>query len=71
MLGSAFEADDAVQEALLRAWRGRSGFQGRSSLRSWLYAVVTSFLDPQLFPRFGLPPPWPEPAPIDRRASDA
>ncbi len=41
MLGSAHDADDAVQEALLRAWRALPRFEGRSSVRTWLYAVVT------------------------------
>ncbi|MDR8411354.1 sigma-70 family RNA polymerase sigma factor [Nonomuraea sp. 3-1Str] len=41
MLGSAHDADDALQEALLRAWRGLSRFEARGSLRSWLYAVAT------------------------------
>jgi len=41
MLGSAQDAEDAVQDALLRAWRGFGGFQGRGSLRSWLYTVAT------------------------------
>ncbi|HZS15834.1 MAG TPA: sigma factor, partial [Candidatus Dormibacteraeota bacterium] len=35
MLGSPFEAEDAVQETLLRAWRGMDDFEGRASLRSW------------------------------------
>jgi RNA polymerase sigma-70 factor (ECF subfamily) len=41
ILGSAHDADDALQDALLRAWRGLPRFEGRSSLRSWLYTVVT------------------------------
>jgi len=41
MLGSTHDADDALQDALLRAWRGLERFEGRSSLRSWLYTVAT------------------------------
>ncbi len=41
MLGSTHDADDALQDALLRAWKGVAGFEGRSSLRSWLYTVAT------------------------------
>jgi RNA polymerase sigma-70 factor, ECF subfamily len=42
MLGSVPDAEDAVQDALLRAWRGLASFEGRSSLRSWLYAIATN-----------------------------
>jgi RNA polymerase sigma-70 factor, ECF subfamily len=42
MLGSVFDADDAVQESMLRAWRGADGFEGRSAARSWLYRIATN-----------------------------
>src|SRR6266536_5303893 len=42
MLGSFDEAEDLVQETLLRAWRGRSTFEGRSLLRTWLYRIATN-----------------------------
>src|SRR5437879_12333673 len=42
MLGSFDEAEDLVQETLLRAWRGRAGFEGRSMVRTWLYRIATN-----------------------------
>lgn len=58
MLGSVTDADDAVQETMLRAWRHLDGFEGRSSVRTWLYRIAARvcLLDTAtLFPRFGLP----------------
>src|ERR1700727_2086140 len=42
MLGSVHDAEDALQDAMLRAWRGLSKFEGRSSFRSWLYTIATN-----------------------------
>ncbi|MEV3922784.1 RNA polymerase subunit sigma-70 [Actinomadura coerulea] len=51
MVGSAHDAEDLVQESYLRAWRSYSGFEGRASIRSWLYKIATNVCLTALKPR--------------------
>jgi RNA polymerase sigma-70 factor (ECF subfamily) len=64
MLGSRSDAEDAVQETLLRAWRGHGRFQGRSELRSWLYRIATNVCIDMLNARSRRPTPL-DPAPLE------
>ena len=68
MLGSVQDAEDQVQETLLSAWRGIDGFEGRASVRAWLYKIATNRCLDEIRrrPRHGLPPD--QGAPGDPRA---
>jgi RNA polymerase sigma-70 factor, ECF subfamily len=57
MLGSPFEAEDAVQDTLIRGWRHIDSFEGRSSLRSWLYRIATNVCNDMLRGRQRTPQP--------------
>ncbi|MFK4637512.1 RNA polymerase sigma-70 factor (TIGR02960 family) [Paenarthrobacter histidinolovorans] len=71
IIGSVDDADDLLQEVLLAAWQGLPGFEGRSSLRAWLYRIATTRSlnmrrDQGRRPRLAPPPPFDPPSPNDR-----
>jgi RNA polymerase sigma-70 factor (ECF subfamily) len=61
ILGSMQDAEDALQETMLGAWRGLRGFEGRASLRAWLYRIATNRCLDALRDAGRRPPPAPEP----------
>jgi RNA polymerase sigma-70 factor, ECF subfamily len=63
MLGSIHDAEDALQDALLRAWKGLRQFEGRSSIRTWLYRIATNACLDLMKRRPRHPAEWPEPFP--------
>jgi RNA polymerase sigma-70 factor, ECF subfamily len=63
MLGSVHDAEDALQDALLRAWKGLRRFEGRSSVRTWLYRIATNACLDLMKRRPKQPAEWPEPFP--------
>ena len=76
MLASPFEAEDAVQETFIRAWRGYDQFEGRAALRSWLYRIATNVCFDMLDGRerrarpMDLGPAWNPDGPIGRTLSE-
>ena len=63
MLGSIHDAEDALQDALLRAWKGLRGFEGRSSVRTWLFRIATNACLDLLGRRPRHSAEWPDPFP--------
>jgi RNA polymerase sigma-70 factor (ECF subfamily) len=63
MLGSVHDAEDALQDALLRAWKGLRRFEGRSSIRTWLYRIATNACLDLMKRRPKPPSEWPDPFP--------
>ena len=63
MLGSTHDAEDALQDALLRAWKGLRRFEGRSSMRTWLYRIATNACLDLMKRRPRPAAEWPEPFP--------
>src|SRR5688500_15461215 len=63
MLGSVHDAEDALQDALLRAWKALPRFEGRSSVRTWLYRIATNACLDLIERRPKQPAEWPEPFP--------
>lgn len=71
MTGSLGDAEDALQDAMLRAWRARDSFEGRASLRTWLYRIATNACLDLVAERRGRSMPYLERPPGDPSASDA
>src|ERR1700755_1113588 len=71
MLGSVHDAEDVLQETLLKAWRSLEGFEGRSSVHTWLYRIATNACLDELERRPRRPQPVVDPYPDRRAPADA